>query len=334
MLISLIHGDSVFEVLAGEWDALASRAMTDTPFQILSYQSAWWRHLKPTGGSLHTVICRDEQGGLVGIGCFYLLEGLLYFNGCVEETDYLDLIVSPEHASEAWRAVFDCICGPGFPDWTAFDLCNVPEASPTLSIFPQLAGEYGLTFNREVHEVCPVVSLPGSFDEYLANLHKKQRHEIRRKMRRASGADVEFVAAGHDEDLEPAVDAFLDLLQKSTLEKKEWLNEGRRAVFHDVARASHANNTLQLLFAEVEGRKAAALFNFTYRDRIWVYNSGLDPTAFGNLSLGVVLTAKAIEMAIVEGKPHFDFLRGRETYKYRFGAEDTTIYRLQAGRFP
>ena len=78
---------------------------------------------------------------------------------------------------------------------------------------------------------------------------------------------------------------------------------------------------------EVDGRKAAALFNFEYNGRIWVYNSGLDPDAFGSLSLGVVLTAKAIEHAIENKNKIFDFLRGNETYKYRFGAQDTYIYR-------
>ncbi|MCZ7665851.1 MAG: GNAT family N-acetyltransferase [Chloroflexi bacterium] len=45
-------------------------------------------------------------------------------------------------------------------------------------------------------------------------------------------------------------------------------------------------------------------------------------------SLGVVLTAKAIEWAVANGRSHFDFLRGDEEYKYRFGAVDTEIYKI------
>jgi len=146
-------------------------------------------------------------------------------------------------------------------------------------------------------------------------------------MRRADAAGVQLVKVTPDDDIKAAVDDFLDLLQKSTFEKREWLTEGRRAVFNDAAAAAQKAGTLQLLFLEVEGRKAAALFNFEYNGRIWVYNSGLDPDAFGNLSLGVVLTAKAIECAIENKNQTFDFLRGNETYKYRFGAKDTHIYR-------
>ena len=80
------------------------------------------------------------------------------------------------------------------------------------------------------------------------------------------------------------------------------------------------------------GEKAAALFNFDYDGRIWVYNSGLDPAAYGRLSAGVVLSAWAIEEAINRGRQTFDFLRGDEGYKYRFGAKDTTVHELIVSR--
>ena len=62
---------------------------------------------------------------------------------------------------------------------------------------------------------------------------------------------------------------------------------------------------------------------FAWRRRVSSF-----PALFGALSLGVVITAKAIEYAIENGRKSFDFLRGNETYKYRFGAQDTTIYRI------
>ncbi|MFQ5398655.1 MAG: GNAT family N-acetyltransferase [Anaerolineae bacterium] len=328
----LIHGDAVFNELAEVWNDLAGQGMTDTPFQRLAYQRAWWQLLHPPDSTLHTVIVRGEQGNHVAIGCFYLHEGALYFNGCVEETDYLDLIALADQAEAAWTAVFECLHSPEAPPWKTIDLCNIPADSPTRTILPRLAARYGLSFAESVHEVCPIIKLPQSFAAYLEGLDKKQRHEVRRKLRRAAGAGAEVVTVGPDDDLEQAVNAFLDLLQKSTVEKREWLNDGRRAVFHETARDALEAGILQLMFIEVEGQKAAALFNFDYRSRIWVYNSGLNPALFGNLSLGVVLTARSIEMAIENGRAVFDFLRGNETYKYRFGAVDTKIYRLQLAR--
>jgi CelD/BcsL family acetyltransferase involved in cellulose biosynthesis len=340
----LIAGDRVFTELEGEWDDLVKRSMTQTPFQFLAYQRNWWQHLGPKDGRLSTMITRQEDsrltagrltagrltaGRLTAIATFFNLEGVLHFNGCVEESDYLDLIVAEEDAAAAWTAVFDCLGSPSFPQWHTLDLCNVPATSLTRQILPQEAEKRGFLFEESVQEVCPIIPLPATFDAYLESMGSKQRHEAQRKLRRAEGADATLRLITAADDLVKEVDNFLELLQKSTYEKREWLTAERRAFFHDIARAAMDAGILQLLFMEVDGRRAAALFNFDYNNHIWVYNSGLDPALAGNLSLGVVITAKAIELAIGNGRGTFDFLRGNETYKYRFGAQDTTIYRQQ-----
>ncbi len=45
------------------------------------------------------------------------------------------------------------------------------------------------------------------------------------------------------------------------------------------------------------------------------------------VSPGMLLVGQAIEAAIAEGIAHADFLRGRETYKYFWGAEDCPTFR-------
>lgn len=318
-------GSGAFEDLSAEWDALASNGITDTPFQTLAYQRAWYTHLGD--GELHTVAVYDDAA-LIGIGCFNLRGTTVFFNASKEETDYLDVICSAEHAQTVWTAIFDCMTSNPALQCTCIDLYNIPAESPSRAIIEQLAQERGFSFASERAEVCPIIELPDSFDAYLAGIDKKQRHEIRRKIRRAAGADAEVRIVTAEDDLAVEIDAFLTLLQKSTQEKRDWLSEPRRAAFHDVAQAALEAGTLQLMFIEVDGRRAAALFNFNYKGRTWVYNSGLDPDVFGRLSLGVTLSSKAIEKAIELGNTTFDFLRGDEQYKYRFGAKDTEIFRL------
>jgi CelD/BcsL family acetyltransferase involved in cellulose biosynthesis len=332
MEIQHLTGETAFTTLAPHWDALARKGMTNTPFQQLSYQASWWHNLHPAGSTLHTLVARQPDGHIAAIGCFYLLDDVLHFNGCVEETDYLDLIATAAEAQESWAAMLDYLLSPAFPHWRMLELCNIPENSPSRTMLPAAGAAHGLTIIESVNEVCPVITLPDSFEAYLESLDSKQRREISRKLRRADGAEAVCHIVGPDEDLDQAVNDFLDLLQKSTFEKRDWLNEGRRAVFHETAAAAQQAGTLQLMFMEVNGEKAATLFNFDYDNRIWVYNSGLDPEAFSALSPGVVMTAWAIENAIENGRAEFDFLRGNETYKYRFGAADTTVYRLQINR--
>ena len=326
MQVHLFEGKEAFSALAETWDEVAMAGMSDTPFQMWAYQRAWWEHLQPAGATLHTVVAYEDKRPFA-IGCFYLVDGVVHFNGCLEETDYLDLIAAPQNAEAGWTAVFEAFHSPDFPQWHTLDFCNVPSASPTRTILPKLAAKYGYTWQESVQEVCPVIKLSNTFDGYLDGIDSKQRREINRKLRRAQASGVRLRAVGAEDDVKTAVDQFLTLLQSSTFEKRDWLNDGRRALFYDVAAAAQKANTLQLLFVEVNGERAAALFNFDYKGRIWVYNSGLEPNAYGPLSLGVVLTAMAIEYAIENGCSEFDFLRGNEIYKYRFGAQDTTIHR-------
>jgi CelD/BcsL family acetyltransferase involved in cellulose biosynthesis len=89
---------------------------------------------------------------------------------------------------------------------------------------------------------------------------------------------------------------------------------------------------LDLLFLTVEGKKAAAMWQFVYGDRMMLYNSGLNPSDFAALSPGIVLSTYSIEASIEKGLALYDFLRGDETYKYRMGARDTSIYRISVHR--
>jgi hypothetical protein len=160
MLTNHILGDETFTELATEWDALARQSMTDTPFQSLAYQQAWWRNLGPAAASLHTLTARHADGKLAAIGSFYLMDGSLYFNGCIEETDYLDLIARAEEAEAGWTAVLRHLLHPDFPAWQIAQFCNVPAASPTRSILAALASQEGLDYHEEVIEVCPSSPCP------------------------------------------------------------------------------------------------------------------------------------------------------------------------------
>jgi CelD/BcsL family acetyltransferase involved in cellulose biosynthesis len=71
---------------------------------------------------------------------------------------------------------------------------------------------------------------------------------------------------------------------------------------------------------------------FDYNDQFLLYNSGFDPAQFNNLSTGNVLTAYTIKQAIEQRKTVYDFLRGDEVYKFRFGAVSQPVYDISVER--
>ena len=72
----------------------------------------------------------------------------------------------------------------------------------------------GWTYQAEIYRPTPRIALNGSFDEYLARIEKKQRHEIRRKMRRAAESElnVRFVIIDINADIETEINDFFHLM--------------------------------------------------------------------------------------------------------------------------
>lgn len=321
-----------FAALKPEWNDLLHRSCCDSVFLTWQWQTTWWKHLG--AGDLLLLGLRDE-GRLVGIAPLFYDFGdtrtVLRMIGCRDVSDYLDLIVEAGHEEAVYHRLLDYLSDE-VPAWDLVDLCNIPQDSQTFVLLRDMADDRGFQTLVEVEDVCPIITLPETWDEYLMLLDKKQRHEVRRKLRRAEAAGVRFVVVGEEHDLQAEMARFVDLHQKSTPEKDAFMDSTMQDFFLDVARVLQKEGWLQLTFVEVEGERSASLLNFDYGNAILVYNSGYDPGAFRHLSPGIVVTALCIEQAISLGRSRFDFLRGGEEYKYRFGAQDTMVRRLLIAR--
>lgn len=329
------HDANGFKALAGEWNELLHHSAANTVFLTLEYQRTWWHHLGE--GELLILEVRDD-GELVGIASLLMTynqqgQRVLKTTGCVDVSDYLDLIVAQGREEAVYAAFLDCLASPGTLAWDLLDLCNIHQDSPTLTVLPALAEKRGWIVSTAKQDVCPVVRLPGTWEEYLQMLEGKYRREIRRKLRRAEDAATLFwYITGPEHDLEAEVEDFLRLMAASTQEKATFLTPRMRGFFHQLARVAYNAGWLQLAFLEVEGRKAAAYLNFIYNNHVLVYNSGLDWRSFPRLGAGFVLTAYCIRHAIEQGRENFDFMRGSEHYKYRFGGQDVEVRQLAIHR--
>ena len=97
--------------------------------------------------------------------------------------------------------------------------------------------------------------------------------------------------------------------------------------FREVAEGFLASGRLRLAFLSAQGVDVAAVFQFRTDGAFLLYNSGYDPKLRA-ANPGLVLIARSIGQAIVEGCSEYDFLRGTERYKYDLGGVDRVVYRL------
>lgn len=332
---TLYRDESGFDELREEWNDLLARSRFNTIFLTWEWQTTWWRHLGRVRGPLYILAAR-EDGRLVAIAPLYLSEDagkVLQVVGCIEVSDYLDLIMEAGREEAVYAEFLRWLAGPDAPAWDAVDLCNQPSASLSYSLLPQMAEGTGYAVEVFQEDVCPVITLPGgggeAWDAYLETLDKKERHEIRRKLRRvereAPDARVRFVDGGAE--LPAAVDAFIALHRNSRADKHSFMTEQMQAYFRAIAETLAARGWLQLSFLEVDGAAVATYFCFDYENAILVYNSGYDPAGVPQLSPGWVLLARVIQRAIELGRSRFDFLQGDEDYKHRFGGVDEPVHR-------
>lgn len=323
------------------WNALLADSITDVPFLRYEYQVNWWR--TRGGGEWPKpellLISAHEGDRLVGIAPLFLASyedrPALMLAGSIEISDYLDLIVRPADLTRFLAGTLDFLDSSGSlgtapPAWSALDWYNLSDASPTLAALKAECERRGWAYAQEVYRPTPTIALNGNFESYLAGLEKKQRHEIRRKLRRAEerGARWYLVPPGADLELEIAG---LIKLMESDPGKADFLRPEMREQMQSTVRLAHENGWLWLAFLEIEGVKAAAALNFDYRNRLWGYNSGVDPR-FLELSPGWVLQAYVLQWACENGRSEFDFMRGDEAYKYRFGAFNRHVMRAIAVR--
>ncbi len=320
-----------------EWNELLTRSDTDTIFLTWQWQQLWWDRL--AGDAQLAVLTVREDGDLVGLAPLYVHrseEGLrtLRLVGGVDVSDYLDIIASRDKQQLVFSALWRFLSGEHGNRWDVLDLHNVPASSPSLTLLPDMARSTpGFRVSIEVEDVCPVISLPSTWEQYLSLLDRKQRHEVRRKIRKANTeAEINWYYAHNGASLEAEVDEFVRLHQRSSDRKLDFMDDRMQAFFQGVARAASEEGWLKLAFLVVNKAKVASVFCFDYGDAILVYNSGYDPDLYSSLSTGIVLLAYCIEDAIAVGRTTFDFLRGEEEYKYRFGGTRTEIHHLRISR--
>jgi CelD/BcsL family acetyltransferase involved in cellulose biosynthesis len=355
------------------WDALARANPWATPFSHWAFHRAWWdgygdnaheetlvlvdagapddaepvaivplmhRHeVEPSDIELRTALRAHDGPELTPVAP----DAKAVFFGASYHADYATLLAAPADLAATAEALAD-YCGtnadPDHPlPWDAVDLrrlrCGDPAADALAAAFGAREMARGWTLNLEREEVCPVADLPvgGSLDDYFGTLGKKERHEIRRKVRRAEAAGEVRL----DDSTDPVADlpAFIDLHQK------RW---GADGLFPDTEGGRHstvffrrmfelfpAGGPLHLAFLTVGGRRIAAGVSFETPDALLYYNAGVDPDA-RELSPGVVMVERFVRRALERGMARMDFLRGDEAYKYEWGAVDRPIQRLLVRR--
>ena len=317
-----LHRLDSFLTLEADWKTLLGQCSHDTIFLTWEWQRLWWQVCGE--GELHLLAIR-EGDELAGIAPLMRVDGVWGFAGGVEVADFLDVITSPFHARGVAEAVLDYLQQFGGDA----EFRNLRPDSIGATLLLEEARRRGIAATIDQEDVSPRVELPSDWEEYLQSLTKKDRHELRRKMRRLlSSGDVRYVTSNDPATRERDVEDFIRLHRLSAPEKASFMTPLMARFFHALVDEFAPRGWLRLYFLEIDGVRVAAVVLFDYGGEFLLYNSGYDP-AHAHLSTGLLLKAFCLRDAIAEGRRVFDFLQGNEPYKYDLGARDVPILRVR-----
>ena len=309
------------------WNDLLHKSIDDDVFSTWEWISCWWKHFG-THRQLRVLVARENEQ-IVGIAPLMISSYRFMKLGKVNK---IELIGSPEadynnfilvkNEQKCLKLFLDHLARQ--TDWDTLELADVREGTLLAELVRRQRTDYGLKLEERVRTTCPYVNLPNTKDELIARLSCNARGNIRRTMRRLQeGYRVEFRTHSEFGSIQDAMDLFFDL------HEKRWASKGKSGAFasdtvrdfhRDVAKLLAEKGWLTLLFLIVNGEAVAAEYSFDYRQKMYGYLSGFDPR-FAVYGVQTLVQLKTLEMCIATGIREFDFLRGDEEYKSRWGTQ-------------
>ncbi len=295
---------------------LAERA--GTVFGSWEWLSTWWRHFGR--GRLVLAVAGEPGEQPLAVLPLYLsgrrpLRALRFVGH--GPTDQLGPVAAPADLPAAAAALRDLV-RDGDLGWDVFLGHELPAGA-------DWAAELGA---RTLYRTpTPVLDLAtyGSWDDFLGS----RSQDFRRKARIEARHRVTYRLVSEPDELDSAFATFLGL------HEARWRGgsrafAGRLRDFHrDFAGLALERGWLRLLLMEVDGRPAAAMYNFRFAGCDYDYQAGRDP-AFDRLSVGFLIRCRSIRMAIEDGVREYRFLRGAEPYKWRFANRDPGLVTVGA----
>jgi CelD/BcsL family acetyltransferase involved in cellulose biosynthesis len=316
-----------FVNLDTKWQELLRTCSNNHIFLTSQWQKAWWQVFGAGYGQLLLSVYDGSE--LVGIVPIMLQNGKLSFIGSSDVCDYMDFIARQGQEDFVCSRLLDYLEPL---EWNSIELDALLPQSLALKYLVPLARQRGYRVEMGQMDVSPQLILPSSWEEYLALLKTKDRHELRRKLRRLEGTKaVNSYTITKKEQLPQALESFFELFKLSDTEKAHFMTDRKREFFKTMVSSLAEKDYVRLSFVVIGETRTSSSLCFDYNNDIYLYNSAYDP-AYSSLSVSLLLKVFNIRDAINSEEKRFDFLRGSEPYKYDLGGQDVPVYRCVISR--
>jgi len=313
-----------FDWLTSFWKDHGHELRWDNFFVLPTWLKVWWQTFAPE--TKPYFLTGKEGKKVTGIAPLLIKDRTASIIGSADVCDYVDFIVALGKESDFFSALLDDLKGRNV---NLLDLGALrPDSAATMFLI-DIAGKSGYEVTCEEEDISLERDLPPTWDEYLQLLNSKQRHEVRRKLRRlAEAGSINYRFVDKAESVPDFMDVFLKMFVESREDKAEFLTGHMEAFFKSMVEVMAEAGLLRAGILDLDDKPVAAIIAFDYNDVVYLYNSAYDPN-YSSLSVGVLSKALYIKDSIERGKKRFDFLKGTERYKYHLGGTEVHLSRCR-----
>jgi len=289
-------------------------------FVLPEWLKVWWAEFG-SDAKINTLSVKN-QADVIGLAPLQVKGDSASFIGGTNVCDYLDFIVSADKEGVFFDVLLDHLGQQGIK---YLELGLLRPDSTVLSNLVKVAALRGCEVSTSAEDISLELDLPATWEDYLAMLNGKQRHEVKRKLRRLDEAgDINFRVVEDAKEIAEQMTTFVELFIMSSNEKAAFMTDQMISFFQALASAMAKSKILKLYILELNGAPVAVSMCFDFNATLHLYNSGFDPR-FRALSVGLLCKVLSIKEAIKKGRQKYDFLKGAETYKYRLGGREVPL---------
>ena len=316
--VEFISDPRRLERLEPDWRALWSAIPRATPFQSPDWILPWWHHYGE-GRLFSFALWSNDQ--LAGLAPLYIYDQgtdsarRIFLLG-TGNSDYLDAIFRPEFRRSCWDGLVAEIANRR----ELWDECDFPRLRPDSPLLEDLGREPRLIANSTEETPCVTIDLSPTTPTHRM---LKTANTYARKLQEKEGFSIEHATAA---SLDELLSAFEQLHQRRWHAKgfSGVLSENRDRSFHRQVASQFLKAGMLMLYAmRIQNKIVSVVYGFHHRDRTYSYLTGFDPD-YRRHSVGTIMVGHAIRQSI-ESRRSFDFLKGQEPYKYRWGAHDEVV---------
>jgi hypothetical protein len=313
--------------------------------QFLNYENAWNKILEKSGesnifltwdflftmysyfgdGKKLKILIAEDRDQVIAIApfnqCHYSFGR--FFNYKVLRSlgygaDYTGIILT-EKKLECLKSIFENLKDDD--EWDFIIISDLPETSSARELIP-LVGDAGPKFEFEQGKICPYITLPESNDLFLNSINHNLRKDLRRCLANLERDHKRVELKRYDElgSTKEGMEIFFKLHQN------RWNSKFMEGIFSskkvcdfyvDVAQRFSEKDWLALYFLMVDDEPVAVQYCAQYGQKMSYMLGGFD-VEYSKYGVGNLITAKVIEVSIKKGIREYDFLKGDESYKFRW----------------